>query len=182
MCSSQQSLMVAPMCFRQHSVIRSAVPFHYAFSLTSAFVGRCFTLTQSLAQTASLLQHAPSHKRDSTAHAFIPSSHLKPITQPLFVLACEAIVCVTDFCWHSPTLIYMPRKNPTLSDIWHFMQVYITQTMALATAFTSFIPFKASGHSATAMKYCSHFWLPAAQGCCTLLARHRKKDCMIIIF
>ncbi len=34
---------------------------------------------------------------------------------PIFVLACATNGCVTDFYWHRATLIYIPRKNPSLS-------------------------------------------------------------------
>ena len=36
---------------------------------------------------------------------------------PLSVLAREATICVSDFCWHTPVLIAMPRKNPALCDL-----------------------------------------------------------------
>jgi len=41
---------------------------------------------------------------------FIRSQKPKAHPQPLYVLACEATGCVSDFCWHTPTHISCRAK------------------------------------------------------------------------
>jgi len=53
-------------------------------------------------------------------------------SQPLYVLARYATGCVTDFCWHTPTLIGIPRKNPALCNLAVSRLFKLPQPVALA--------------------------------------------------
>ena len=53
-------------------------------------------------------------------------------SQPLYVLARCATGCVTDFCWHTPRLIAMPRKNPALCNLAVTRLYKLPQPVALA--------------------------------------------------
>jgi len=56
-----------------------------------------------------------SVRREATCSLSYEQTQVHPL--PSLVLAREATGCVTDFCWHNPVHIVMPRKNPALCDL-----------------------------------------------------------------
>lgn len=81
-------------------------------------------------------------------------------SQPLYVLARETTGCVTDFCWHTPWLIAMPRKNPALCDLCIRTSCFTYRPIRWHSQRNRSIPrLFAFRRAATviAMKYCNHF-------------------------
>ena len=52
--------------------------------------------------------------------------------QPRMCEPCVAAVCVTDFCWHTPWRIGIPRKNPALCNLAVARFIKLPQPVALA--------------------------------------------------